>query len=372
MNPGRSTGGPLLPNPGSSLTTPARPRIGLPPLATQSAFSLVGKAAMKMAAQIAEEWTVGPIMASHLTNGGDEALIQPFFNSKLPYQHITPFLTDINDVRDPFRFEFMAILETDVNGGPELVAAPDFERLFQDAFERRRPPNLKKIEGAEEPANELSPGLFQRFIDRRRNVRGDRVGKPLAKFIAMVKEATPAVSEEHGVWRLKGGEKVAGECFFFTRPGAKELFKDVFNAPLVNNRMVVTTTQLAMLDVAAMMSGAGRKAKGKGHESQVLAIATELAEDIASVGGHPCNCCWSADVGGLGDDGLDAAGDPESGDEGHGREKDDGGASNNTDDDDEAGGEAENEDEEGDEHKSSAGDGEEGGTGDNRGSAKNR
>ena len=259
---------------------------------------------MKMAGQIAEEWTVGPIMASHLTNGEEDALIAPFFNSKLPHQHITPFLTDISDVREPFYFEFTSILETDVTGGSEIASASDFERQFKNAFERRRAPTSKKNEEAEEGANE-PPGLFQRFIDRRRNVRGDRIGKPLAKFIALSKETVPGIGEEHAVWRLLSEKRSADDCFFFTRPGAKELFKEIFRPPFVKGRMVLTITQLCMLDVSAMMSGAGKKAKGKGYEGQVRALGTELCDEIWSLGDHPCLCCWTADVGGLGEERTD-------------------------------------------------------------------
>ena len=336
--------------PGSSLTAAAGQR--QPLLITMpSSFSLVGKTAMKMAGQIAEEWTVGPIMASHLTHGGDDALIPPFFNSKLPHQHITPFLTDINDVREPFRFEFTAILETDVTGGSDIASASDFERQFKNAFERRRPTTTKKNEEAEEGANE-PPGLFQRFIDRRRNVRGDRIGKPLAKFIALSKGTVPGIGEEHGVWRSLSEKRSADDCFFFTRPGAKELFKEIFRPPLVNGRMVLSITQLCMLDVSAMMSGAGKKAKGKGYEGQVRALGTELCDEIWSLGGHPCHCCWTADVGGLGDEGMDGDEAADNGSDGEeenevGEEKVHGDRDGNVEGDSDGGADAENSDHEG-------------------------
>ena len=300
MNTG-SLGPRFPPRPGSSLTVPAGQHVGAPTLPkVQPTFSLLGKTAMKMAAQVAEEWTVGPIMASHLTNGDEDALIKPYFNSKLPFQHISPFLTDINDVREPFRLEFMAILETDVNGGPGVVAAPDFERQFKDALERRRPVNAKANEGAE------GGGLFQRFIERRRNVKADRVGKPLSKFLRLA-EDVPGIAEDQGVWRLDDESK-SSECFFFTRPGARELFQGVFHPPAVKKRMALSISQIAMLDVWAMLSGAGKKTKGKGYEEKVLAISTEISDDVAPVNGQPCKCCWTVDVGGLpGDDEVETS-----------------------------------------------------------------
>ena len=276
---------------------------------------------MKMAAQIAEEWTVGPIMASHLTDGGEDALIEPYFSSKLPFQHITPCLANINDVREPFALEMAAMIETDVSGGPDIVTSPEFDSQLNDAFERRR---ARKGEEDAEVASEPS-GLFIRFIDRRRNVRGDRISKPLVKFISMHRDEVPGIGEDHAVWRLVSqkrppsvGEerpvdaseksppgvnekKSPGTCFYFTRPGARELFKDIFRSPAFKARTVVSITQVAMLDVTAMLSGASKKVKGKGYDTQVLAIATEIADEVFSAEGQPCKCCWTVDVGGLGE-----------------------------------------------------------------------
>ena len=279
----------------------------LPPKASISVptFSLSGKIAMKLAAQIAEEWTVGPIVASHLTSAGQDCIIQPFFDSKLRYQHIAPFLSDIEDVRDPFFHEFAAIVETEIRGGQEIVTSEGFEGDFKLAFERRRPIKKtvdKKIRAGAEADDEMR-GLFQRFIERRRNVRGDRVGKPLAKYVEMISNAgEEEVRDEPGGWRLVEGERAPEACYFFSRRGARELFQEIYHPPTVSGRMVVSTTQIVTMDASAMMIGAGRGAKSRGYERQVLSLATEMAEAIEAFGGHPCGCCWTADVGGLEDE----------------------------------------------------------------------
>ena len=259
---------------------------------------------MKFATQIAEEWTVGPIVGSHLTSGGQESLIQPFFESKLGFQHITPFLSDIEDVREAFFHEFVAIVETEVQGGRDIVTSAAFEQDFKNAFERRRAA-VKKAgdkEKKDSSPEDEARGLFQRFIERRRNVRGDRIGKPLAKFVEMGALEMEDIRGEPSLWRMDEKSKCPDGCFFFSRPGARELFKDMYHPPTVEGRMVVSVTQIATMDSSAMMIGAARGAKSRGHERQVLALATEIAEAIAAVGGHPCLCCWTADVGGIADD----------------------------------------------------------------------
>ena len=261
-------------------------------------FPLLGKTAMKLATQIAEEWTVGPVVASHLTTGGSQSLVQPFFESALRFQHITPFLTDIDDVREPFFLEFTAIVETDVQGGEQIVASEDFEREFKDAFARRRPTKKMMEQDQGTTPEEVARGLFQRFIERRRNVRGDRMGKPLSKFVETWVVNFAEKRDEPGAWRLERNEpskKVTEDCYFFSRPGAKELFREVFRAPTIQGRMAVTITQFAMLDASAMMHGAGRSEKSRGIEGKVVALATEMAEAIASLEGHPCQCCWTVD-----------------------------------------------------------------------------
>lgn len=283
--------------PGTSLTAGESRRgrfVGLsgPPVP----FSLISKTAMKMAVQIAEEWTVGPLVASHLTTGDDDCLIKPFFPSKLPYQHITPFLSEIDSVREPFFLEFSAIVETDIQGGAEIVASPDFESEFKEAFERRRP---TKRPATKPVADEEVRGLFQKFIERRRYVRGDRIGKPISKFVKFAGEEMCEV--EPASWRLLDMSSRTVDCFYFSRPGARELFKATFNPPTVRGGMAISLSQLAMMDVSSSMKEAETAAKSRGFQKNVLAVASEIAESIESLGKAPCQCCWTVDIGGLDD-----------------------------------------------------------------------
>lgn len=305
-DPGPSAGHRPAMKLGSSLTGPAgfkTPVTSSPP----PTFSLQGKVAMRFACQIAEEWTVGPIMGSHLTSRENESLTRPFFETTLRYQHTSPFLSDSDDVRDSFFHEFVAFIETEVQGGQLIVSSDSFERDFKTAFERRRPVSKKGTdkEKLDTGTEGEVRGLFQRFIERRRNVRGDRIGKPLAKFVDMATFDTEELREEPGTWRLVEKTISPDTCFFFTRPGARELFIDIYHPPKVKNRLVVSITQVVTLDASAMMIGAGRGAKSRGYERQVLALATEMAGTIAALGGHPCACCWTADVGGVDYDGAD-------------------------------------------------------------------
>ena len=101
-----------------------------------------------------------------------------------------------------------------------------------------------------------------------------------------------------------------------------------------------------------MMSGAGKKAKGKGYEGQVRALGTELSDEIWSLGGHPCHCCWTADVGGLGEERTDedeAADNDRDGEEENegGKRKGDGDDAGDVQDDSDGGAHAGNSDHEG-------------------------
>ena len=275
--------------PGSSMPGPIPSKV---PRGVTPTFSFLGKVAMKMAGQIAEEWIVGPIVASHLTTGGRKSLIQPYYESTLPYQHISPFLSDIDEVQEPFRQEFSAIVETEVHGGADIVGSPDFEVQFKSAFSRR-----KKKE--DETPEDRGPGLFQRFIERRRYVKGDRIGKPLSKFIDVAGDEVKEIVEEPGAWRLVGLEGAPGGCFFFSRSGARELFKEVYDPPTVKGLMAVTLSQVAVLDASATLHGANRSTKSRGIDKKVLALASEMAEKVALSDGQPCQCCWTVDLGGL-------------------------------------------------------------------------
>ena len=268
-------------------------------------FSLQGKAAMKMAVQIAEEWTLGPIVSSHVTTGGADALVQPFYDSNLPYQHVSPFLADIEDVRDPFRLEFSAILENEVQYGQQIVDDPAFEDNFKAAFERRLVKAAKKEAKTATVEEGDGRGLFQRFLERRRYARGDRISKPLSKFIDVGgSELATAVKDEATRWRLVEGEGPADDesCHFFTRPGARELFEEIYRPPTFKGRKAASIAQLVTIDVMAMMLGAERRVKSQGYEKKILAFCSEMADSLAVTNGQPCQCCWIVDIGGLMDE----------------------------------------------------------------------
>ena len=291
------------------------PMAGVPAIAP---FNMLESTALGFAGDIAELWTVGPLDACHIVATGDsDSLLQPAFESSLQYQHVSPFMADKEPVREPFTIEFTAIVERRIRRGDLVIASPSFQSEFDLAYGKRQPRKTKaqrledKAAGVQED-NE-APGLYQRFMDRRRAVRTDNITKVMQKFLGLgsdgddqetKKQTMEEAAENPAIWRITG----QGDCYYFTRPGAVELFHKMFNPPVVgDNRRVLSLTQVALADTAAKLFAVEKKAKSRGVDGIVKAMAEKLVEDLPLKDEHPCQCCWTVDIGGLGSPGNDSA-----------------------------------------------------------------
>ena len=246
-----------------------------------------------------------------------DEVFPPIFLTKLPFHYALPVLATEEEVAAPLRRELFRRLNMKESDERNAV----FERLFQ---QRKTKPKTKMNDSTAE-------GFFQRYMRMRRQVKNDKIGKPVLSYCKehglmspdsqSIREAekasdTDSPSRPSGDWRLSCTEPL-DSCFFFKVAGSRKLFTDVFSTSLdqINDgRTVLSIIQLAMLDhsVANKTKVQGKKSMAStasGSLEGIASIASSIANSIwvtvtnePATGEEvpeleqPCNCCWVVDV----------------------------------------------------------------------------
>ena len=251
----------------------------------------------------------------------------PSFQSKLPYHYAFPLLCTEEEVAVPLRRALFFALN--------ISESVERNEVFQRLFQQRRSKSTKK-EGDELSAVE---GLFQKYQRLRRQVKNDKIGKPVLHY---VQEKSLLPLEAPSDWRVLAPESAEGTspCFFFKVPGARKLFTDTFtatHAQVDKGRTVLSVVQLAILDQSVDTKAKSRKTKaseptatatqnstGGRAEQKPMAVtaagsidgirkcATSIAQAILlndtghmnnengtgedGIMAQPCECCWVVDV----------------------------------------------------------------------------
>ena len=228
----------------------------------------------------------------------DDKALRPCFQTKLPFHYAFPFLNTETDVEEPLRKEIFKQV------GVKLSEAS--KRAFHRLYLERKVKNTESFEG-----------FFQKYMRLRRQVKNDKIGKPVLQF-AETNSITRL--EKPCGWRTTGTQNDQ-TCFFFKTKGCRELFCDIFSnklAGIASDRTVLSVIQLAILDNAVLSKSrqVGNKDKtekmemsnvangARGTISNIAAgIATEVwdycvncRETSDSSLQQPCDCCWLVDV----------------------------------------------------------------------------
>ena len=213
------------------------------------------------------------------------------FKSPFRFCHWSPLAIDDETYLDHLRKAFvkkMVIQDT--------KACSD---LFEAAYYRQKP----------------TAGLKTLFARKRRNMKSDKIAKKVNQFIAMDLQDVEICNGSE--WRLsKTGQSDSqdhGQCYFFTRAGASDLFDKVFSRSAVyagltsETRRILSLTQVAILD--ALFVDKSKKMKetkrnygnyAQGTDKDCVMHAKQLAEatfeHLKYGSSQLCDCCLLVDI----------------------------------------------------------------------------
>ena len=226
----------------------------------------------------------------------------PIFKTNLPFHYAWPGLSNEVAVEGPVR---MAVFKTLGLAESERTKAV-FARLFY----------ARKGTNKDDSTDLRVEGFCQRYMRLRRQVKNDKIGKPVLDFIKATKMET---IDKPWSWRQEGEES----CGFFKNKASRKLFKDVFKTSLdgvPEERLVLSVIQLAMLANTIYTKILGNKvspiapapgdimaATATGSDGRTSTIAGHIAHGMLEVAKpkkgsgdepliQPCDCCWVVDV----------------------------------------------------------------------------
>lgn len=224
----------------------------------------------------------------------------PKFKTRLPYHYALPVLTTDSEVERPLREEIFRSLCLKESGKTNEV----FSLLF----------NKRKTASKKQRSDDIQvEGFAQRYMRFRRQVKNDKIGKPVLQF---TKSKGMKPMKEPWDWRKPCQEDGEVPCRFFKSDDCRQLFSDIFPTSLPGvpqKRTVLSVIQLAILDNTVHTKSLGTDssqsmaATAKGSLDRVADVASQIAKEIweaihvgEGMGNEdlpqPCDCCWVVDI----------------------------------------------------------------------------